>query len=108
MNNKIYAVLFHDNSDGEHDEYHVLAYKKGERFFYCENDKPLGEYEGDKIVKVWPLFDDADSKSEQRVSNVVTLATDLICAVNSHDYSAVFEVEHKLNKLINGEEEAVC
>lgn len=86
MYDATHAVLFHDNSTGDHDEYHVLAYKKGEMFFCCETGRQLIEYEGSKIVKVWPLIDETQSASELRISNIVAGALDFIGAVKSGNY----------------------
>lgn len=52
----LHAVYFRNNWDGEGDLEYVLAHlsKKGEWTLY-ENGAPLIEFNGDEIIKTWPL-----------------------------------------------------
>ena len=52
----LYAVYFRNNWDGEGDFEYVLAYlsEKGEWTLH-ENGAPLIEFNGDEIIKTWPL-----------------------------------------------------
>ena len=55
----LYAVLFRDNWDGQGDRYHLLARKRNGVWFADESGRDLFEYEGDEILRIWPL--DANS-----------------------------------------------
>lgn len=56
-----YAILYRDNWDGEGDTYHTLANLESDgRWLSDETGKELHEYEGDEILKAWPLDDGAD------------------------------------------------
>lgn len=53
-----YAILYRDNWDGEKDEYHTLAVLTEEGGWYDDElNAELLQYQGDKILKVWPLDD---------------------------------------------------
>ncbi|MDZ9009145.1 ead/Ea22-like family protein [Escherichia coli] len=53
-----YAILFRDNWDGERDVYETLATLGDDLIWYHhENGKALIEYEGDEVLKAWPLDD---------------------------------------------------
>jgi len=64
-----YAILFRDNWDGEEDVYETLATLSDDLVWYHhENGRALIEYEGDEVLKVWPLDDG---------SNVLALRAEL-------------------------------
>lgn len=53
-----YAILFRDNWDGQGDVYKTLATLSDDLVWYHhENGRSLIEYEGDEVLKVWPLDD---------------------------------------------------
>lgn len=53
-----YAILYLDNWDGEGDTYHTLANLEDDgRWLDNETGKQLLEYQGDEILKAWPLDD---------------------------------------------------
>ncbi|BAS41975.1 hypothetical protein KOJKO3_c3961 [Klebsiella oxytoca] len=53
-----YAILYRDNWDGEKNEYHTLAVLTEEGSWYDDEfNAELLKYQGDKILKVWPLDD---------------------------------------------------
>lgn len=53
-----YAILYRDNWDGEKNEYHTLAALTEEGGWYDDEfNAELLKYQGDKILKVWPLDD---------------------------------------------------
>ncbi|MFG6654959.1 hypothetical protein ACG0Z5_10865 [Scandinavium sp. M-37] len=53
-----YAILFRDNWDGEGDVYETLAMLSDDLVWYhYENGRALIEYEGDEVLKAWPLDD---------------------------------------------------
>lgn len=53
-----YAILYRDNWDGEKNEYHTLAVLTEEGGWYDDEfNAELLKYQGDKILKVWPLDD---------------------------------------------------
>lgn len=54
----VYAILYRDNWDGEWDVYHLLAEYKDGKWYAEESGKELLQYEGDAILRVWPLTDD--------------------------------------------------
>ena len=54
----LYAILYRDNWDGEGDEYHLLAEYKDGKWLNDVSGKELLQYEGDAILRVWPLTDD--------------------------------------------------
>ena len=51
----LYAVLFRDNWDGQGDRYHMLARKRNGLWLADESRRELFEYEGDAILRIWPL-----------------------------------------------------
>lgn len=53
-----YAILFRNNWDGEGDVYETLATLSNDLVWYhYENGNALIEYEGDEVLKAWPLDD---------------------------------------------------
>lgn len=54
----LYAILYRDNWDGEGDVYHLLAEYKDGKWLNDVSGKELLQYEGDAILRVWPLTDD--------------------------------------------------
>lgn len=59
-----YAILYRDNWDGEGDTYHTLANLEPDgRWLSEETGKELHEYEGDEILKAWPLVDGFENLS---------------------------------------------
>lgn len=53
-----YAILYRDNWDGEKNEYHTLAVLTEEGGWYDDEfNAELLKYQGDKILKVWPMDD---------------------------------------------------
>lgn len=55
-----YAVLFRNNWDGEGDTYETLAILDAEGIWRDEDGDELLEYQGDKVLKAWPLDDGSD------------------------------------------------
>lgn len=52
----LYAVHYLDNWDGQGDRCHLIARKDEQgRWFHEESGKQLLDFEGDKILQVWPL-----------------------------------------------------
>jgi hypothetical protein len=52
----LFAIHYFDNWDGEGDTYHLIARKDEQgRWFAEESCKQLLQYEGDRIIKAWPL-----------------------------------------------------
>lgn len=59
-----YAILFRDNWDGEGDVYKTLATLGDDLVWYHhESGTSLIEYEGDEVLKVWPLDDGSNALS---------------------------------------------
>lgn len=53
-----YAILYLDNWDGEGDTYHTIANLEADgRWSDNETGKELLGYQGDEILKAWPLDD---------------------------------------------------
>lgn len=50
-----HAVHKLDNWDGEGDVVFLFAFEREGQLFDFDNGKPLLEYEGDEIIKSWPL-----------------------------------------------------
>lgn len=50
-----HAVKKRDNWDGEGDVVFLFAFEYEGELFYFETGKPLLEYDGDSIIKSWPL-----------------------------------------------------
>ncbi|WP_251850492.1 hypothetical protein [Klebsiella aerogenes] len=76
-----YAILYRDNWDGEKKEYHTLAVLTEEGSWYDDEfNAELLKYQGDKILKVWPLDDgsnilalvEALEKAQQHVSELIS------------------------------------
>ena len=74
-----YAILYRDNWDGEKNEYHTLAVLTEEGNWYDDEfNAELLKYQGDKILKVWPLDDgsnvlalvEALEKARQRIEEL--------------------------------------
>lgn len=65
----LYAVLHRDNWDGEGDTHILLARLKDDGTWIAdESGKPLVQYEGDAILRFWPLADDtAQAQQPQAV-----------------------------------------
>lgn len=55
-----YAILFRNNWDGEGDTYDALVILDDELVWRDENGKELLEYEGDAVLKAWPMDDGAN------------------------------------------------
>lgn len=52
----VYAIHYLDNWDGQGDRYFAIAHKYPDgRWLFEESGKELLQYEGDKILRVWPL-----------------------------------------------------
>jgi hypothetical protein len=51
----LYVVLFRDNCYGDGDTYHLLGRKRNGVWFADESGRELFEYEGDAILRIWPL-----------------------------------------------------
>lgn len=56
---ELYALLYRDNWDGQDDTYHLLAERKNGKWYAEDSGKELLQYEGDAILRVWPLTDTA-------------------------------------------------
>ncbi|MCK6949278.1 ead/Ea22-like family protein [Enterobacter roggenkampii] len=55
-----YAVLFRNNWDGEGDTYETFAILDAEGIWRDEDGDELLEYQGDEVLKAWPLDDGSD------------------------------------------------
>lgn len=55
-----YAVLFRNNWDGEGDTYETFATLDAEGVWRDEDGDELLEYQGDEVLKAWPLDDGSD------------------------------------------------
>ncbi|SIR82043.1 hypothetical protein SAMN05878276_0376 [Aquipseudomonas alcaligenes] len=52
----LYAIHYLDNWDGQGDRYYLIARKDEQgRWFAEENGTLLMQYQGDKVLQVWPL-----------------------------------------------------
>lgn len=87
-----YAILYRDNWDGEKNEYHTLAVLTEEGGWYDDEfNAELLKYQGDKILKVWPLDDgsnvialvEALEKAQQRIAELESRAVKLPPKVDS-------------------------
>lgn len=58
----LFVALFYDNSDGEGMVYPVLCKSIDGEICYEDNDSPLLQYKGDRILKLWKL----DQQTEYR------------------------------------------
>ncbi|HIE5014173.1 TPA: hypothetical protein ACXNLO_001393 [Enterobacter cloacae] len=56
----IYAILFRNNWDGEGDTYEAFASLDAEGVWRNEDGDELLEYQGDEVLKAWPLDDGSD------------------------------------------------
>lgn len=52
-----YAVLFRNNWDGEGDTYETFAILDAEGIWRDEDGDELFEYQGDEVLKAWPMDD---------------------------------------------------
>lgn len=52
-----YAILFRNNWDGEGDTYETFAILDAEGIWRDEDGNELLEYQGDEVLKAWPLDD---------------------------------------------------
>lgn len=50
-----HAVRMRDNWDGEGDAITLFAFKKEDVFYSYDSGDPVLQYQGDEILKVWPL-----------------------------------------------------
>lgn len=58
LNPGLYAILFRNNWDGEGDTYETLATLGKDLVWYdYENGAELLEFQGDEVLKAWPLDD---------------------------------------------------
>lgn len=71
-----YAILFRNNWDGEGDTYETFTNLDAEGIWRDEDGGELLEYQGDEVLKAWPLDDGSDVLSlldeleaEQRISS---------------------------------------
>ena len=55
-----YAILFRNNWDGEGDTYETFAILDAEGIWRDEDGDELLEYQGDEVLKSWPLDDGSD------------------------------------------------
>lgn len=78
-----YAILYRDNWDGEGDTYHTIANLEADgRWSDNETGKELLGYQGDEILKAWPLDDSQETlaliaaleQSQQRVDDEICRA----------------------------------
>lgn len=80
----LYAILYRDNWDGEGYVYHLLAEYKDGKWYAEDSGKELLEYEGDAILRVWPLTNDKAQPTIQPVGwgmskkTIAELAAELI------------------------------
>ncbi|MEB8021703.1 hypothetical protein [Raoultella ornithinolytica] len=70
-----YAILYRDNWDGEENEYHMMAVLTEDGDWYDnEFNAELLKYQGDEILKVWPLDDSSNvvalEKAQQRIAEL--------------------------------------
>ena len=63
-----YAILFRNNWDGEGDTYETFAILDAEGVWRDEGGDELLEYQGDEVLKAWPMDD---------CSNVLALLDEL-------------------------------
>lgn len=66
-----YAILFRNNWDGEDDTYEAFATLDAEGIWRNEDGDELLEYQGDEVMRAWPLDDG---------SNVLALLDELEAA----------------------------
>lgn len=52
-----YAILFRNNWDGEGDTYEAFATLDSEGIWRNEDGDELLEYQGDEVLRAWPLDD---------------------------------------------------
>ena len=75
----LYAILYRNNWDGEGDTYHLLAECKDGKWYAEDSGKELLQYEGDAILRAWPLTGD---KAQQPASaQPVAVPEDVIASV---------------------------
>ena len=75
-----YAVLFRNNWDGEGDTYETFAILDAEGIWRDEDGDELLEYQGDEVLKAWPLDDGSDvlalldelEAKNQRLNEIIT------------------------------------
>ncbi|MBE5529217.1 hypothetical protein A9J41_14790 [Laribacter hongkongensis] len=95
----LYAVLFRDNWDGESDVYHMLAELiDSGKWVDHRSGRELLEYEGDAILKVWPLNDDKATQVPtrdmlMRVAESVRAACFDACNENGGDWAAIHSLD---------------
>ena len=73
----LYAILYRDNWDGDGDVYHLLAEYNDGKWYAEESGKELLQYEGDAILRVWPLTDDAAQPPAVAVPDAVALLREM-------------------------------
>lgn len=80
----LYAILYRDNWDGEGDTYHTLATRLDNgAWLDHESGASLLKYEGDAILRVWPLTDDkAQQQADPVARDVIAKLVALTRAVN--------------------------
>jgi hypothetical protein len=80
-----YAILYRDNWDGEENEYHMMAVLTEDGDWYDnEFNAELLKYQGDEILKVWPLDDSSNvvalEKAQQRIAELESAPSPWIVA----------------------------
>ena len=50
-----HALKIIDNNMGDEDEYIILSFKVGDKFYSYENGEEVNTYVGDKILSTWSL-----------------------------------------------------
>ncbi|OVE45542.1 hypothetical protein, partial [Chromobacterium violaceum] len=68
----LYAIYYRDNWDGEGDTYHLLAEFKEGKWHAEDSGKELLQYEGDAILRAWPLFEDQPTPATEQSGEAVT------------------------------------
>ncbi|UXJ66709.1 hypothetical protein [Enterobacter kobei] len=84
----LYAIYYLDNSNGDCDHYHLLATLDVDGKWEEEDGRELLEYEGDKILSAWPLFESTDlMKMKTLVDEATSMRDSFISYLMSENLS---------------------
>ncbi|MHA0510143.1 hypothetical protein [Enterobacter kobei] len=84
----LYAIYYLDNSIGDCDQYHLLATLDVDGKWEEEDGRELLEYEGDKILSAWPLFESTDlMKMKTLVDEATSMRDSFISYLMSENLS---------------------
>ncbi|EOZ1526120.1 hypothetical protein [Enterobacter hormaechei] len=84
----LYAIHYLDNSIGDQDRYHRLATLDADGKWVDEDGRELLQYQGDKILSAWPLFESSDQMNmKELVAEATSMRDSFISYLMSENLS---------------------